>query len=428
MTSSQYLERPMGSLAAVRSSFLVTVLYDTPPSSSTHEPTTSPEPSGWFRYPKSRKPHTVKRSASFPSNLHTSSQFPRARAEEATAPRWLSAGGESIYQPARGNNTFHEKDICDKALMNSQHNCHSRNSPPIQPNERGYADKLPSFSEFLITSRADNTPPHTPSRRQGSQDASPHSARPQFDEVAWKEAGHRRIDTLGDLFAQPVRQDHRRISAVDPGLVHRAPSYAPAPAPVQQQRPSYSYSPQQAPAYSAHSRHHSSPAPPAPPPPQQSAYRPSPAHHGLAAPGAYPLPPAHRPSYHQDQHPPAQPYAYAQTHPNAVQSAYGDSVPTVYEHGYGEVRFQPHVGADAGSFQRRRRGNLPKDATNVLKVWFQNHRQQPYPTEDQKIEMCNVTGLTMNQVSNWFINARRRQPLKEQREREANASASASAT
>jgi hypothetical protein len=53
---------------------------------------------------------------------------------------------------------------------------------------------------------------------------------------------------------------------------------------------------------------------------------------------------------------------------------------------------------DQNSFNRKRRGNLPKDATNILKNWFQTHRSQPYPTEDQKIELCQVTQLTMNQV------------------------------
>jgi len=33
----------------------------------------------------------------------------------------------------------------------------------------------------------------------------------------------------------------------------------------------------------------------------------------------------------------------------------------------------------------------------------------PYPTEDEKQELMRQTGLQMNQISNWFINARRRQ-------------------
>ena len=58
---------------------------------------------------------------------------------------------------------------------------------------------------------------------------------------------------------------------------------------------------------------------------------------------------------------------------------------------------------------RRRRGNLPKWATDYLKGWFFDHIAHPYPTEQEKQNLCKVTGLGMTQLSNWFINARRRQ-------------------
>jgi hypothetical protein len=151
-----------------------------------------------------------------------------------------------------------------------------------------------------------------------------------------------------------------------------------------------------------------------------------------------------------------------------------------YDNAYGDIRFQQHVGLDHNAFNRKRRGNLPKEATNILKDWFTANRQSPYPTEDQKMDLCSRTGLSLNQVryysgttsaltvllhlpflspsvtllrpqraigpsareplgrsyticplspvehadskqvSNWFINARRRAPQKEQRERETN--------
>lgn len=61
------------------------------------------------------------------------------------------------------------------------------------------------------------------------------------------------------------------------------------------------------------------------------------------------------------------------------------------------------------SKQRKRRGNLPKETTDKLRAWFVAHLQHPYPTEDEKQELMRETGLQMNQISNWFINARRRQ-------------------
>ncbi|KAL1927939.1 hypothetical protein VTP01DRAFT_3344 [Rhizomucor pusillus] len=57
---------------------------------------------------------------------------------------------------------------------------------------------------------------------------------------------------------------------------------------------------------------------------------------------------------------------------------------------------------------KRRRGNLPKTVTAILKQWLVEHCQHPYPTEDEKLALRNRTGLTLNQISNWFINARRR--------------------
>eukprot|EP00026_Physarum_polycephalum_P008515 Phypoly_transcript_08603.p1 GENE.Phypoly_transcript_08603~~Phypoly_transcript_08603.p1 ORF type:complete len:338 (+),score=101.50 Phypoly_transcript_08603:448-1461(+) len=64
---------------------------------------------------------------------------------------------------------------------------------------------------------------------------------------------------------------------------------------------------------------------------------------------------------------------------------------------------------------KKRRGNLPKTATNLLKKWLMEHLYHPYPTEDEKGILSHQTSLSMNQISNWFINARRRilQPMLE---------------
>ncbi|EFC47934.1 homeobox protein PKNOX1-like protein [Naegleria gruberi] len=54
----------------------------------------------------------------------------------------------------------------------------------------------------------------------------------------------------------------------------------------------------------------------------------------------------------------------------------------------------------------KRRGNLPRHATNVLKSWLYSHFLHPYPTESEKKDLCMETGLTLTQVNNWFINQR----------------------
>ncbi|RUP43282.1 Homeodomain-like protein [Jimgerdemannia flammicorona] len=69
--------------------------------------------------------------------------------------------------------------------------------------------------------------------------------------------------------------------------------------------------------------------------------------------------------------------------------------------------------AAGGKAGKRRRGNLPKTVTLVLREWLVQHKKHPYPTEEEKIALARETKLTMNQISNWFINARRRilQPM-----------------
>ncbi|XP_008325986.1 homeobox protein PKNOX1 isoform X3 [Cynoglossus semilaevis] len=62
---------------------------------------------------------------------------------------------------------------------------------------------------------------------------------------------------------------------------------------------------------------------------------------------------------------------------------------------------------------KTKRGVLPKHATNVMRSWLFQHIGHPYPTEDEKKQIANQTNLTLLQVNNWFINARRRilQPM-----------------
>ena len=95
-----------------------------------------------------------------------------------------------------------------------------------------------------------------------------------------------------------------------------------------------------------------------------------------------------------------------------------------------------YVGSDTSSLSggRRRRGNLPKHVTDILRAWFQDHLDHPYPTEEDKQALMRQTNLSISQVSltfncernilteaqisNWFINARRRHwpQMKQNRE------------
>ncbi|KAI3338970.1 hypothetical protein F4824DRAFT_488273 [Ustulina deusta] len=114
-------------------------------------------------------------------------------------------------------------------------------------------------------------------------------------------------------------------------------------------------------------------------------------------------------------------FGYGYHHPNRLQSlsvgsAHFDRTP------FSPGAYGPHfqetfmrisdfggMGTSGDGKQRKRRGNLPKETTDKLRKWFVGHLHHPYPTEDEKQELMRQTGLQMNQISNWFINARRRQ-------------------
>ncbi|KAM9454197.1 homeobox protein Meis1a isoform 1-T2 [Clarias gariepinus] len=83
----------------------------------------------------------------------------------------------------------------------------------------------------------------------------------------------------------------------------------------------------------------------------------------------------------------------------------------------------PSTGDDDETDKDRRnnkkRGIFPKVATNIMRAWLFQHLTHPYPSEEQKKQLAQDTGLTILQVNNWFINARRRivQPMIDQSNR-----------
>lgn len=47
---------------------------------------------------------------------------------------------------------------------------------------------------------------------------------------------------------------------------------------------------------------------------------------------------------------------------------------------------------------KRRRGNLPKPITDILRAWFHEHLDHPYPSEEDKQMFMTRTGLSISQV------------------------------
>ncbi|XP_018358103.1 PREDICTED: homeobox protein TGIF2LX-like isoform X5 [Trachymyrmex cornetzi] len=74
----------------------------------------------------------------------------------------------------------------------------------------------------------------------------------------------------------------------------------------------------------------------------------------------------------------------------------------------GDNRVNRRAVAAQNATGRRRRGNLPKEAVIILKRWLSEHKFNAYPNDVEKEALSSQTSLTIMQVCNWFINARRR--------------------
>ncbi len=69
-----------------------------------------------------------------------------------------------------------------------------------------------------------------------------------------------------------------------------------------------------------------------------------------------------------------------------------------YTSGHQQLNFEM-VGDYPDHRNKRRRGNLPKAVTDILRAWFHDHISHPYPSEDEKQILIERTGLSISQVS-----------------------------
>ena len=67
---------------------------------------------------------------------------------------------------------------------------------------------------------------------------------------------------------------------------------------------------------------------------------------------------------------------------------------------------------DAEAREKKSSTRLARNAVRILKTWLLEHRQYPYPNEQEKEELMDRTGLKKTQVSNWLANARRRSKIR----------------
>lgn len=257
------------------------------------------------------------------------------------------------------------------------------------------------------------SPPRTPNRSNGSTDSSPAEHSTHWEEVTWGGNGkRRRLDSCLDSSDAPYRPPYpaetlnyepRNPTAIDPALTsaYGTPAHN---LPTHQHRPSLPFVPQSAPL-ATHIRHQSSPVPQGH---AQYPHHANPSHHSISGPPGYAAHPSQydrRPSYYPEQQAPVPTHVYERAQsqspyypPPSAYVAHGAYNSHVSPQSYGSYTFQSSLGVDQSSFNRKRRGNLPKEATAILKKWFKDHRDSPYPTEDEKLELCRRCGLTLNQV------------------------------
>ncbi|KZT67073.1 hypothetical protein DAEQUDRAFT_746278 [Daedalea quercina L-15889] len=116
------------------------------------------------------------------------------------------------------------------------------------------------------------------------------------------------------------------------------------------------------------------------------------------------------PSNDFNMNPPASAPSYPST-PSTSASGIPSSASAPNMSGTNSPTRSPQSAASAASLVERpprKRGKLPKPVTDFLKDWLHRHSDHPYPSEEEKKQLCHATGLSMSQVSNWMINARRR--------------------
>ncbi|KAJ5848076.1 hypothetical protein N7455_012033 [Penicillium solitum] len=62
--------------------------------------------------------------------------------------------------------------------------------------------------------------------------------------------------------------------------------------------------------------------------------------------------------------------------------------------------------------ERKEPKQFLRKGARVLREWFYQNQEYPYPTDAQKNQMAQETGFSQKRISTWFANARRRQKQK----------------
>lgn len=67
-----------------------------------------------------------------------------------------------------------------------------------------------------------------------------------------------------------------------------------------------------------------------------------------------------------------------------------------------------YSGPELQAVKKKPKRNFDKQAREQLNKWFFDHLHDPYPTDDDKRQLSQQTGLSIAQVNTWFGNQRMR--------------------
>lgn len=108
---------------------------------------------------------------------------------------------------------------------------------------------------------------------------------------------------------------------------------------------------------------------------------------------------------------------------NGFSSSFSSSVPAVSNSCAGSSDARGDYGSSASggnsngkhdsnsnSHNSKKKTALSAHAVEYLKNWMMSpdHIDHPYPTEDEKLRIMNETGIVLKQLTNWFVNNRKR--------------------
>jgi hypothetical protein len=84
--------------------------------------------------------------------------------------------------------------------------------------------------------------------------------------------------------------------------------------------------------------------------------------------------------------------------------------------------FQLRDEVPSASGTAKNSSRFPRKTAKVLKSWLASHKDFPYPSDEEKVELEVETGLSRSQISNWFTNARRRGSFNQESRRSSGGS------